>query len=276
MKTLQYIAVLSALICSIAHAAEAPLFKSRTWTSRSGKTIEAALVKQSRYNAVLEKTDGDTVGISPSALSKEDQLYLIQAAELNKYINQQYSTEILECQKLKFECHPSGLLFVSTIVDDAGAGSDTALIIADPQKLISAFKKGIEWCRTAKENNAESESRALYDSVSTKVGCLDGMSISFSSEIKEIPIRGRADALRARSRNGAQGKAEFGGGIGGDITPEVKVAIYKEAFPYTQSAYIKLNEKDMKTIINALNRVPFQLIKEHSEAKEAQSKELFK
>ena len=78
MKAMLYIVIISALIISTALAADTPLFKPRTWTAKSGTTIEATLVKQDKYNAVLRKPDGSVVGIAPSSLSKEDQAYLVQ------------------------------------------------------------------------------------------------------------------------------------------------------------------------------------------------------
>lgn len=273
MKAMLYIVIISALIISTALAADTPLFKPRTWTAKSGTTIEATLVKQDKYNAVLRKSDGSVVGITPSSLSKEDQAYLAQASEYNKYIGQQYSTEILECKKLKFECHPSGFLVVSTFVYDSDAGGGTASILPDHNKLIPALEKGIEWCRTARETNAESESRDLLYALGKKAGCLDGYTITFSSNAAQI--NGRGDALRARSERGALGKAEWGS-IGGKVVPEVRVSIYKEAFPYSQSAYITLDEKDLITIVTALKKVPFDLVAEYTKAKDAKSNEIFK
>ena len=273
MKTITFIVFISTVIVSTALATDTPLFKPRTWTAKSGTTIEAALVKQDKFNAVLQKADGSIVGISPSSLSKEDQAYLAQAAEFNKYIDQQSMTKILECKKLTFECHPSGFLVVSTFVYDSDAGGDTATILPGHTNLISALEKGIEWCRTARENNAESESRDLLYALGKKAGCLDGYTITFSSNAAQIS--GRGDALRARSERGALGKAEWGS-IGGKVVPEVKVSIYKEAFPYSQSAYITLDEKDLITILTALKKVPFDLVAEHAKAKEAKSTEIFK
>jgi|BioPla2DNA2_1021312.scaffolds.fasta_scaffold109049_1 hypothetical protein len=271
MKPLLYSLMLFAYIVSTAVASDKLQFKPRTWTSKSGATIEAALVKSDKYTAVLQKIDGSTVKISPTALSRADQDYLAKAAVISKYGGWKPFLEVASRsegdRKLRFECHPNGFLVLSTFVYHPNAGGGTATIIPDYLKLIAAFEKGIEWCRIAKETSAHSDSKELYNALDRKVGCLDGMTISFRTQdwLPSSSSSSHVDALRARSRNRSN-----------VIFPLIEVDIYKEAFPYSQSAEIILNEEDLKTIVAELKKVPFELMKELATAKEEESEGVYK
>lgn len=48
----------------------------RTWTSRTGNTVDAEWVGENNGTVMLRKVDGKTVGIAISALSDDDQIYL--------------------------------------------------------------------------------------------------------------------------------------------------------------------------------------------------------
>lgn len=54
-----------------AHAREV-----RTWTSASGKTIEAAFVERSNGRVVLQRSDGEKMAIRLDLLSRADQIYV--------------------------------------------------------------------------------------------------------------------------------------------------------------------------------------------------------
>ena len=171
-------------------------------------------------------------------------------------------------RELRFMCHPNGFLVLGTFVDHKNAGVDTALILPDQSKFVPALEKGIEWCRVAKETNAQSDSKYLYNMLEEKIGCLDGMSVSFRAQ-NWIPSASSSashvESLRARSRN--KSNIAF---------PLVEIDIYKEAFPYSQSANIVLYEEDLKIIVAELKKVPFDLIKELASVKDEEVKEIYK
>ena len=121
----------------------------------------------------------------------------------------------------------------------------------DPQVFIDTLDKGLEWCRIAREKNAEAEDRELYDSVRLQVQCLDGMKMTFQSENKRTGLRS-------------------------SITPQVSVDLYEEVFPYSRSASVTLAENDLKTIAAALKKVPFTLIQEHAATEKKKEDKLFK
>ncbi|MDA0323836.1 MAG: thioredoxin-like domain-containing protein [Verrucomicrobia bacterium] len=56
-----------------------PQYPARTWTSRSGSTIEARLVKQEYGTVYLAKEDGGSLKIRLADLSGEDRAYLREA-----------------------------------------------------------------------------------------------------------------------------------------------------------------------------------------------------
>lgn len=253
MKCKLIFAALLPLVCIAAPAADAPQLKARTWTAKNGNAVEAALVKHESYSVTLKLTDGKITRISPSDLSKEDQAYLAQVKEFLKYAGAEHSTDILKCQNLTFRCSSEGNLFIDApgYHPSAGSGPITAYI-RDPQEFIDTLDKGLEWCRIAKQNNAEADDRELFSSLRQQLECLEGMLINFRSKDKSTGLRGST------------------------ITPELCVYLYEEKFPYTLSASAILSETALKTIVAALKKVPFSLLKEHAESKKKKEADLFK
>ncbi len=248
-----FVAMLT-LLCTGSFGAETLNLKTRTWTAKSGPTLEANLVRYDNYSVALKGTNGVVISVLISVLSENDQMYIAQCKELPKYVDKDATskTKILEREGLTFECGNNGILYVSADAYNSRSGRKrVSEWLEEPQAFIDAIDKGLEWCRIARLNNAETKYRPLFSTVRETLVMKHGMQMSFSSAKKEKGPRNV-------------------------ITPEIRVSLTTEDFPYSLDASATLTEDDLTVIVTELKKVPFSLIKEHFYTKRKKDATLFK
>ena len=59
-------------------------------------------------------------------------------------------------------------------------------------------------------------------------------------------------------------------------TAYVEIYIYNENFPYSRTASIRLQEKEVESLLNALDEVPFSLLADQAKKKKEEVKNIYK
>ncbi len=240
--TATMIALSSAILCRA---------EMREWTSRNGSTVEATLVKQDSFSVFLRTKDGKDLTISPTQLSDKDRRYLTAARSIEKYAKAKYGTVIYEKDYLKVKCSDEGSLSLEGIgSDSSGAGSVWAFI--PPDDLLTSLRKALDWFDQASKTGAVVDSQNLINNVRSKVGCLDGLNVTFSSTEEKRP-----QSIKPIRES------------------YIDINVYNENFPYSRTMSTRLQHKDVEKLIMALEEVPFSLLAERAKQKQEKAGDVF-
>lgn len=199
----------------------------RKWTSRNGDTVEATLVKQDSFSVHLTTKDGKDLRISPAQLSDKDRRYLTAARSVDKYAKAPNGTLIYEKGYLKVKCSNEGSLSLEGVGSDASGAGPVWEFVA-PEEMLASMQKAVDWFEKAKETGAVVKSQELMYTVRSKVGCLDGLSVTFSSTEEKRPQR--IQPVRESY---------------------IDITLYNENFPYSRTMSTKLYQKDVEVFVGS-------------------------
>lgn len=224
----------------------------RAWTSKSGQTVEASLVRQDAFSVKLKTPDGGVLSIPPSQLSDKDRRYLAGVRTLDKYVNADDGSIIFEKHGLKLICTEHGGLHM--IAEDQRPHHRTSVWgHASPEELMTVLRKSLDWFAKAEETGALVDFKELLDKRKPgNFGRREGIQIGFSS----------VDASEPMSLKPVQ-------------DTYITFAIYNDREDYVRRVTTDFRKQEVEMMLHTLEGVPFGLIREVAKQRRKAAKEVF-